>query len=85
MATYDEVAAATINTNLAELFVWDGVIVKLTGRYACPTTPTASGLTLSVGAVAGSLHVEVKIDDKDTPIVKWMKFSDLKIVRTIAK
>lgn len=83
MATHEEVAAALMKSNMAHEFVWEGDIVEMTGRYACPvSTPIAQP---NITAIIATMHVEVKLQDKDAPVTKWMKFSDLKIVRSVTR
>jgi len=83
MATYEETAAVLMKSNMAHEFVWEGDIVEMTGRYACPVS--VPNVTPNLAAITATVHVEVKIQDKDAPVTKWMKFSDLKIVRSVTK
>jgi hypothetical protein len=83
MATYDDMAAAIMKSNMNHEFVWEGDIVELTGRYACPVMPPNQVQTTT--AIVATVQVEVKIQDKDAPVTKWMKFSDLKIVHSVTK
>jgi hypothetical protein len=38
MAEYEDVAAALMKSNMSHEFVWEGDIVEMTGRYACPVS-----------------------------------------------
>jgi len=79
MATHIEVAGKLVKDYIASEFVWDGEIVQLTGRYACPINQTSPQLTIQV--IIGSIQVEVKTQDKDAPAVKWVDLKELKIVK----
>lgn len=79
MATHIEVAGKLVHDYLHSEFVWEGDIVKLTGRYACPINQTTPQITIQV--IIGIIQVEVKIQDEDTPTTKWVDFKELKIVK----
>jgi hypothetical protein len=79
MATHIDIAGKLVHDYLHSEFVWEGEIVQLTGRYAAPIAPTGHQPTIQ--AIIGTIQVEVKIQDKDAPIVKWVDFKELKIVK----
>jgi hypothetical protein len=79
MATHIDIAGKLVHDYLHSEFVWEGEIVQLTGRYAAPITPTGHQLTIQ--AIIGTIQVEVKIQDKDAPIVKWVDLKELKIIK----
>lgn len=83
MATYEEIAAAMMKSHMNNEFVWEGEIITLTGRYACPIV--SPGTSANTSNIVASLHVEIKTCDKDAPKACWVKFSDLKIVKSVHK
>ncbi len=83
MATHTEIAGKLVHDYLHSEFVWEGEIVRLTGRYAAPILPP--GHQPSLQGIIGTIQVEVKIDDKDAPTTKWVDFKELKIVKDAVK
>lgn len=83
LATFEQAANAFVASHTTSEFIHEGEAVSLTGRYALPVTNP--GTTLSPHNIVASMHVEVQSADKDAPKKFWVKFPDLKIVRTIVK